>query len=775
MFHFNYKINYYYYYYNILILIKNINLNRQKIIDILFCCCRKKNVKEENNEINLARMNDNNEVQINVNDNKNLKRNDSSNVAMINNNFFIINNNFDDKNTNKLPFNFKKYELKEINNNSNKNNYYISNNNQNEQNEILNINKFDKKESFKLFNNDKNNNNFNIITNSNKSFKNENIIDNENYNLNQINNNSKINEKIELKIIKDNFSNSKINDFYEIYCTKIYVDDKLMKNIKNNLTEYENYQRNFQTFEKYNKKNTKSSNDSNYEKKESKKSNKSNIKIKQNYSIKKEENSQEFNLIKEKNEIENDSNFEIENNSKIENKNNSIISNKSKKNSKKEKKEIKNNNSIKNSSISKKISKKNSTKEKSNNIIEKKDSKKISLIKTNEIQNTNSIKEKNSIKKNNFLEKNKNLFKNFQHIKIGLKNLGNTCYINCVLQNLINIIPLTYCFLNKYYKINKKNVKGYEGQMAEYYTDLLENLILSKKKNMRYFEPENFILTVKKCNILFNNFNVHDAMEFNIFFLDALHEDTNLYIKKVKDPNEPINPNIKAIYDKDSFNNWKKFLNYHNKSIIVDLFFGTIKYTYTCSVCSNKTCVFEIYTVLALPLSDSIKDYNKKIEGKIEIDTCFKYYFNKEKNDTNLYYCSICKKDVKRDAKISILTSAPYLIINLVRTFNRTKNFNFIDYPIYNFDVSKYVENSEGKYDLIGIVNHYGDYGALGHFTAYCKKNEKWYEFDDAGVHDIDEKNIKSNNTYILFYKRQNVMEEIDFEKLYEKYRNNNM
>jgi ubiquitin C-terminal hydrolase len=264
-------------------------------------------------------------------------------------------------------------------------------------------------------------------------------------------------------------------------------------------------------------------------------------------------------------------------------------------------------------------------------------------------------------------------------------------------------------------------------------------------------------------------------MEFNIFFLDALHEDTNLYIKKEKDPNQPKNPNNKAIYNKDSFNNWLKFVNYHNKSIIVDLFFGNIKYTYTCSICGNKTCVFEIYTVLALPLSDSIKEYNKKIDGKIQIDQCFKYYFNKEKNDTNLYYCSICKKDVKRDSKISIVTAPPYLIINLIRTFNRTKNFNFIDYPIYDFDASKYVENNGGKYDLIGIVNHYGDYGSLGHFTAYCKKNEKWYEFDDAGVHDIDENNIKSNNSYILFYKRQNVSEEIDFEKLYEKYRNNNM
>ena len=753
----------------------------QKILDIFLCCCRKKNLKESKSEINLAR-NDNNEVQINVNENKNIKRNDNSNVPMINNNFFIINNNFDDKNTNKY---FKKFELKEINNNSNKNNIYISNNIQNEQNQILNINKIDQKEPIKLFFNENfnnnSNNNFNINKrNSNKSIKKENIIDNENYNLNEINNNN--NTKIEFNF-KNYFAKSKINNYYnEIFCTKIYAskDNNSIKKIKKtntNLSEYQISQKNFNAFEKYYK-NLKSSNVSNDEKKGSKKSEDSIIKIKQNNSIKKEKNSQELNFIVEKIEIENNSNFE--------NKDDSKISKISKKNSKKEKKKIKNNNSIKNSSISNKISKKYSTKEKKTNI-EKKDSKKNnSLIKTNEIQNKNSIKEKNSQKniqnknsikeKNiNFLEKNKNLFKNFGHIKMGLKNLGNTCYINCVLQNLLNIIPLTYCFLNKYYTINKKNTKGYEGQMAEFYTDLIENLTLSKKKNKRYFEPENFILTVKKCNILFNNFNVHDAMEFNIFFLDALHEDTNLYIKKEKDPNQPKNPNNKAIYNKDSFNNWLKFVNYHNKSIIVDLFFGNIKYTYTCSICGNKTCVFEIYTVLALPLSDSIKEYNKKIDGKIQIDQCFKYYFNKEKNDTNLYYCSICKKDVKRDSKISIVTAPPYLIINLIRTFNRTKNFNFIDYPIYDFDASKYVENNGGKYDLIGIVNHYGDYGSLGHFTAYCKKNEKWYEFDDAGVHDIDENNIKSNNSYILFYKRQNVSEEIDFEKLYEKYRNNNM
>jgi len=429
-----------------------------------------------------------------------------------------------------------------------------------------------------------------------------------------------------------------------------------------------------------------------------------------------------------------------------------------------------NNENYNNNSINIHIHKNKSNKEK--NEIQKN----LEIEKIKNYSNLEKDKNQNNIEKKsqNFLEKNENLFKNFEHIKEGLKNLGNTCYMNCVLQNLINIIPLTYCFLNEHYTINKLNVKGYEGKMAYYYTDLLKNLLSSQNNNKNYIEPNNFISAVKQCNILFNNFNVHDAMEFNIFFLDALHEDTNLYLKKQNDINQPKNPNITGIDNEYSFDNWKKYVNYVNKSIIVDLFFGTIKYSYTCNICNNKTCIFELYTVLALPLSDQIKDYHKK-KDKVDIDQCFQYYFNKEKNDTNLYYCDICKKDVKRDSKISILTSPPYLIINLIRTFNRTKNFNFIDYPIKDFDVSKYVENCNEKYDLIGIINHYGDYGSLGHFTAYCKKNEIWYEFDDAGVHLIDENKIKTNNSYVLFYKRQNVMEEIDFEKLYEKYKNNNM
>jgi ubiquitin carboxyl-terminal hydrolase 4/11/15 len=60
-------------------------------------------------------------------------------------------------------------------------------------------------------------------------------------------------------------------------------------------------------------------------------------------------------------------------------------------------------------------------------------------------------------------------------------------------------------------------------------------------------------------------------------------------------------------------------------------------------------------------------------------------------------------------------------------------------------------------YDLYAITNHYGNMGG-GHYTAYCKnyKNNKWYDFDDSSVTEINEEDLVTNAAYVLFYKRRN-------------------
>ena len=84
-----------------------------------------------------------------------------------------------------------------------------------------------------------------------------------------------------------------------------------------------------------------------------------------------------------------------------------------------------------------------------------------------------------------------------------------------------------------------------------------------------------------------------------------------------------------------------------------------------------------------------------------------------------------------------------------------------IDFPL-ELSLDNYVlENSNNKsliYDLIAVSNHSGsNFG--GHYTTYAKNyiNNKWYLFNDSIVREISDKQLVSQNAYLLVYlKRQN-------------------
>ena len=157
-------------------------------------------------------------------------------------------------------------------------------------------------------------------------------------------------------------------------------------------------------------------------------------------------------------------------------------------------------------------------------------------------------------------------------------------------------------------------------------------------------------------------------------------------------------------------------------------------------------------------------------EGKeINLYDCLNLFNSEEILDgDNEWYCNKCKEHVNAVKKMDIYKSPYYLIFQLKRfkqdndgssifnIFNSSKNTTFIDFPITNLDLSNYIlsENNKGaKYDLIGVINHYGG-ESFGHYTAYCLNNNKWYEFNDESVSSIKKNNIISSAAYVLFYRR---------------------
>ncbi len=109
--------------------------------------------------------------------------------------------------------------------------------------------------------------------------------------------------------------------------------------------------------------------------------------------------------------------------------------------------------------------------------------------------------------------------------KVGLENLGNTCYMNSALQCLVRLVDLADYFLqNKHLNdLNVSNVLGSEGYMACAFGEFIKNFYTSGRRKL---EPTD-ILRILQKNPQFRGYNHQDSQEFLNYFLDKLHEDLN--------------------------------------------------------------------------------------------------------------------------------------------------------------------------------------------------------------------------------------------------------
>ncbi|KAM8783842.1 ubiquitin carboxyl-terminal hydrolase 50 [Rhynchonycteris naso] len=318
----------------------------------------------------------------------------------------------------------------------------------------------------------------------------------------------------------------------------------------------------------------------------------------------------------------------------------------------------------------------------------------------------------------------------------GLRNLGNTCYMNAILQSLCSISPLVEYFLSgKYITALQKDCSKVATAFAYVMTDMWLG-------DSDCVSPEIFRSALGSLHPAFMKKTQQDAQEFLIYVLNELHESLKKYHQRRSYENGSVPRCCRKIIASEF-------------SIITRLFEGQLSYSIMCLKCENYTYRNEVFTVLSLPIPS---------EHQCSLQDCLQCFFQQDTLTwNNQLHCSFCETNQETAVRARI-SKAPKIMIFHLKRFDilgtmKRKLRTDIHYPLTNLDLSPYIcpiFRKHPKYNLCAVVNHFGDLDG-GHYTAFCKNSvtQAWFSFDDSRVSEIPDTSVQTATAYLLFYSCQ--------------------
>lgn len=362
-----------------------------------------------------------------------------------------------------------------------------------------------------------------------------------------------------------------------------------------------------------------------------------------------------------------------------------------------------------------------------------------------------------------------------QIVTVGLKNLGNTCYMNATIQCLSATVPFARFFTEGRWKkaVNAINPMGTKGNLALAFANILYEMSHSE---LPHLIPNTFRKSICAHAPQFSGSDQHDSQEFLTFLLDGLHEDLNRVLHK---PSNGPTPDREAELERlpqtiASTQEWEIY-RMRNDSLIVDFFQGQFRNRLVCLTCHKTSTTYNSFMYLSLPMP-SVRG-----PSKISLQSCLDAFVKEEVlAGTEAWHCPHCKTLRNATKQLSLSRLPPILLIHLKRFSHKgvftDKIETVVDFPLRGLDLTNYmppalppgmhngsangigtddprVQTPPYKYDLYGVTNHFGNL-SNGHYTAFIASRGGWVYCDDSRVTPTDAKDIVGRPAYVLYYKR---------------------
>ncbi|XP_005856935.1 PREDICTED: ubiquitin carboxyl-terminal hydrolase 2 [Myotis brandtii] len=362
----------------------------------------------------------------------------------------------------------------------------------------------------------------------------------------------------------------------------------------------------------------------------------------------------------------------------------------------------------------------------------------------------------------------------------GLRNLGNTCFMNAILQCLSNTRELRdYCLQRLYLRDLGHSSHAHTALMEEF-AKLIQAIWTSPLNDV--VSPSEFKTQIQRYAPRFVGYNQQDAQEFLRFLLDGLHNEVNRVTVRPKSTPE----NLDHLPDDEKGRQmWRKYLE-REDSRIGDLFVGQLKSSLTCTDCGYCSTVFDPFWDLSLPIA-------KRGYPEVTLMDCMRLFTKEDVLDGDekpvsglphrpgpgqatagravsgpFFSCLLlCPwRGARRQGTGPVILTLLAPCLSLMRFLPDLKRFSesrvrtsklttFVNFPLRDLDLREFASENTNHavYNLYAVSNHSGTTMG-GHYTAYCRSpaTGEWHTFNDSSVTPMSSSQVRTSDAYLLFY-----------------------